>query len=322
MSIERQLTETYKVKAQESTPSAEFDARVWRRVAGHMNERGISMRGKKNIWLRNALIALVLLVVVGFSSQMLFQAGDDRFSMRFAIQESSRYDAELARQVREQLQQVKSGLQTGETAVVYSPEWAALFPPLKEMKIPVTTVSNLREITDLNEWIKILEQNEPEYRLPTETSLTFAGGIADYPFGGFVSMDQLAYGKQLLEEYKRTGQKPAWIVAERGDAPSLHVFTSFYVNERQEEISVTMELVLEKIVMEGIVQSGVEEIRLNNGTTAYYISTDRFVYSETDKYQELFWLETLEDTTVVYKIGTVSESVTKEELVKLAETME
>nr|WP_306220325.1 DUF4367 domain-containing protein [Cohnella sp. WQ 127256] len=98
------------------------------------------------------------------------------------------------------------------------------------------------------------------------------------------------------------------------------VFTTLYRDGHQDVIKVSMEIIKQKMKFVGVVDGTQEKVTVN-GQEALYSASDKFLYSETNEYQSLTWVETLEDKSVVYSVGSSGKQITKEKLVAIAESM-
>jgi hypothetical protein len=101
-------------------------------------------------------------------------------------------------------------------------------------------------------------------------------------------------------------------------------FTLIYSNPNLDEIFVSLEILPEDIkqIDQFTPSSTAYEAFDVNGIEASYIENNATFLSKTDYYQELFWIENLNDQTVIYRVVTDSLGVTKEELLSIALNME
>ncbi len=76
----------------------------------------------------------------------------------------------------------------------------------------------------------------------------------------------------------------------------------------------------EKARLVGLTQAQQEKIRLSDGREALYSLNDQFLYSDTNRYANLSWIDTQEEASVLYTVGSSSEAVTKEQLLAIAES--
>ncbi|MCD9020347.1 hypothetical protein [Cohnella silvisoli] len=319
MQIEKQLAEAYKLTALEIKSPLEVDAHIVLMYEKQMKkERGNAMRPTRKKVLQIALIGLLVLVITGFTAQYLNKLGDERFSMEFFGSDQRKYDEATASVVRGQMQQIQSQLKVGESAIVYSHEIEEITPTSKN--IPYAEyVSNPYVYTDFKAWKTKLRQHVQPYKLPAEgiNGLTFVGGEEEMPFGGVIT--QLEVIRELHSEVNDEGKEIAWRKIEP-DKEAFPVFTSVYKYDNQDEVKVSMQIISQKIKVVGPGRALQEKVTLN-GQEALYTFNKKFLYSDTNQYQSLDWVETLPDISIVYSIGSSAKSMTKEKLISIGESL-
>jgi hypothetical protein len=320
MQIDNQIAEAFKTKAMEITSPEELDARIIRRYEKQaQRERERTMQPKKKRILVMTIVGLIALMIMGFTVQYMVKMGDDRISLEYYASGNRSYDPINGSIVRGQLQQIKEQLKVGESAYVYSHEIAKLTPNLGDF-LYAEYISNPYVVEDYEMWQQKLGEENADYKLPVTVleSLTFVGGEEEFPFGGVINQREIV--DQLQDEIKVSGKNLAWSKIER-DRTEFPVFTSVYRDENQEEVKVSMEIFTDKVKKVGR-SVGTHERVMINGTEADYFFNNRFLYSESNEYQSLVWVETLEDKSIVYSIGSSGKHMTKERLISLGESME
>ncbi|QMV42762.1 hypothetical protein [Cohnella cholangitidis] len=319
MRIEQQLTEAYHAAALDMTSPAELDERIKNTHEKQTGRKRKTTSSKRTLQI--VFIGLLALMIMGFTARYFITLGDDRFRMEIEVNAGqTEYNESLAGQVRAQLEQVKAQLKVGEKALVYSPEIAAITPepPSGGEGLPyVEYVSNPVVYENYAGWQAKLSERLPEFRLPAEETngLKFKGGEEELPFGGTIFETDVA--RELQSEVNDEGKDIAWrkIVRENSAWPA---YTTIYNDAERNEIKVSMQIIAQRTKMVGLAQAVNEKVDLN-GTEALYTLNNRFLYSDTNQFQMLSWIETLQDVTVVYSVGSSSESVTKERLIAIGE---
>lgn len=320
MRIEKHLADAYQAQAMEIYSPKELDARIRRLYEEQaQRERKVSMGTKKNRIVIFALVGLIALMITGFTVQYMMKLGDNRISLEYYASEVS-YDPAIASVVRGQIQQVKEQLEVGEVAYVYSKEIAELTPNLSDDLPYAEYVSNPNAVEDYEVWKATLSGKKLIYKLPDTGSghLSFIGGIEGRPFGGLVN--QLDVASELQNKVKLSGGELAWEKVE-SNHEMFPVFTSLYEDEFQEVVSVMMEPVTENMNQVIMSEASHEKVMIH-GQEANYTEVNKFLYSDTGHYQSLVWVETLDEMSIVYTIGSTGEQMTKERLIAIGESME
>jgi hypothetical protein len=320
MRIENRLADAYKREAMDINSPKELDDRIMKMYEKQAHkERVVSMRTKKNRMMVFALVGVIALMITGFTVQYVMKLGDDRVSLEYSTVEIS-YDPALANVVRDQIQQVKEQLEVGEVAYAYSKEIAKLTPNISDDILYAEYVSKPYLFEDLEEWKKMLSDKKVRYKLPDTESenLFFKNGIEERAFGGLIN--QLDIASELQNDVKLSGGELAWKKIEPNHRVLHPVYTTLYEGDNQEIVSVMMELVLEETKIVSTTNVSQEKVSMN-GLEAHYSETDKFIHSDTNHYQSLIWVETLDEMSMVYTIGSPSEDMTKERLISIAESM-
>ncbi|GGG01738.1 DUF4367 domain-containing protein [Paenibacillus aceti] len=312
-----QLTKQFKARAEEIQPSSGHEDSIRKLYEADQKRRRRSMPVKPVLF--KIVLALALFAVIsGFSRYIWFQNSDHRTSLQY-VQMNTRVDnEELSTKIHRELKEVIAQLKVGESAIVYLPELAKLYTMDKQQALVV--VSNPSVVTDFPKWETILAQNMAKYKLPSgrSTGLHFVAGKEDPPFGGFLPVE----GSKLLPKLERESEKmkgrAVW--RKEGDQPANlpRIYTTIYHNERQDEIYVSMQLIDQKTDFK-ISTSHLQKEEIDiNGARAHYFNTQPFFFSDSNRVQEIQWLETFENYTLVYSVGSTSPTLTKEELLRIA----
>ncbi|XID92395.1 hypothetical protein ACF3MZ_28690 [Paenibacillaceae bacterium WGS1546] len=319
MRIEEKIANAYQSAAAGLQVPGEIDARLKKTFEQSFRARvGGHGRSPRSMW-KVALIGLLATVIVGFTTQYFVKIGDGRFNLELKSVERIPFDAATAETVRAQLSSVKDRLLDGEKALVYSPEIEALQPPeMHKGLIFAEYVSNPFRHTDLVLWEQTLKDGVPGYRLPTSmlNDYSFAWGEEESAFGGFVQETDVA--AELQAEVKES-QSLAWRKIFRDNDP-FPSYTTVYAGPDRTEIRITMQVFGEYAKMVGLANGTQEKVALN-GKEAVYGFSDKFLYSDTNRYKSLSWIDTQSEVSVLYTIGSASDLVTKEQLIAIGETM-
>ncbi len=319
MRIEKEVAEAYKSTALKIVSPVDIDARIKQTYEKKIQkEREKRMIKPRKRVFQVVFIAIFVLLITGFTAQYFIKLGDDRLSMELSITNDRPYDEATASVVRGQIQQVRDQLKVGEKALVYSPEIETIKPPVKDL-FYAEYVSNPYVFRDYGAWQAKLSKQVPGYKLPAQgaSGLTFVGGEEEFPFGGAVFESEVV--GELHSEVDDQGKELAWKKIHRSNE-KFPAFTSIYKDDHQVEIKVSMQIVNQKTRYVGQGPSVAEKVTLN-GKEALYTFNDKFLYSDTNQYQSLDWVETQQDFSIVYSIGSSAESMTKEKLISIGENL-
>lgn len=316
-----QLTKQFKARAEEIQPPSGHEMSIRDLYEADQKRRRRSTH-LKPVLFKVFLGVALFVVIAGFNRYIWFQISDHRMSLQYVQMTTRMNDEESSSKIHLDLKAVEAELGVGESAIVYLPELAKLYAMDKKQALVV--VSNPSIITDFSKWEKILSQNMVKYKLPpaSSTGLFFVEGKEDPPFGGFISLESRKLLPQLEKESEEMNGKAVWRKLVDKPANQPRIFTSFYHNEQQDEIYVSMQFIDQKTDFK-IATSNIENEEINiNGVKAHYFNTQPFFFSESNRVQEIQWLETFEDHTLMYSIGSISPTLTKEELLRIAHELE
>lgn len=326
MSIEQQLHLHFHKQAEKLKCTKEIDVQIQNIYQSHIHDHHIKKdKTSPRRISRLMIVAMVILLLCGFayaSTQLLFKTSEGSVNYEFYTDSTLTLQQISGNEIRESLDYVKQQLATGESAVVYLADYAnEKHPFIKEN--PLLFVSNPFIDTNYDSWKATLEQSLPEYTLPTNLpdSITFVGGKKGYPIGNEITPDQKQLVEVLIKEAKDTGSKIVWQETSSSTSP-ITAFTTIYKNANDEEIYITMEIFPKDLVkVESYTNEAITHNQLDiHGKPAFYTNSMNF-FSKTDYYQDLFWIKSNNDQTVVYRIGTESINLTQNELVYIANLM-
>ncbi|WP_338554126.1 hypothetical protein [Paenibacillus sp. KS-LC4] len=325
MPIEKRITEALEARAMEAKRSPELDNRIgaWFAEQASMNKGGARMKKGRSKAAILAMVALIAIVVTGFSAKYFFSIGDDRILLNYATMDQARYEPELAAEARSQVEEVRRQLAVGESALVYSKALNELLPNAVNLQLP-TGVSNPFLYTDLKEWQLELQQQVPGYRTfdAEALGLAFINGKSERAFGEVITPDQDEAVSQLREELKETDRAYVWKkLVDTGANKRFPAYTSTYQNAQGQIFTIMMEVMKEKVVMKSLIQGkDMEEVNLN-GKQALYGESHSIWFSPTDENRSLIFVDTQQDSSIIYTISSFAVDVTKEQLIAIGEQM-
>lgn len=340
MSIPEQLKQAYKQQAESMNPQIEPDSKLLAQFAHQAAKQGrrrtsTIVQSRRHTWTRPLFMKIaigltILALVSGFADYIWVRISDDRVNIQYGGGINRALDASMLSVLRSELQQVRGQLAPGEAALVYSLSMGKLIPEMASM--PFIAVSNPIMVKELDAWKIILKQEVGDYsRLPSEQSmdnpLTFIGGKRE----GISGPDMTSTDMKLLQELKADAEKAptgssanrfAWRIrpAQEEAGPLLRSYTTMYSDARHHQIDIGLQLATEQVQMR-LIASGAEQSVEVNGSKGVYLRTEPFIFSETNQYQTIQWLETHDNVTIIYSVGSPSAEVTKEQLLAIAASM-
>jgi hypothetical protein len=312
-----QLTKQFKAKAMEIQPPAGHEINV-RELYEADQKRGRHSKSLKPVLLKVGLALVLVAAITGFTSYLWLKISDDRVSLQYSQSINRVYDEALSSKIHNDLEEVEAKLGVGEMAVVYLPDLAKLLPGKRELLL--IAVSNPSEVTDLSKWEAILANNMEKYKLPPVSwnGLKFVGGKEAPPFGGFLSSEWIGLLPELKRESEANEGKAVWRKQVNKSSDQPREFTTIYHNERLEEIYISIHIINQKTDFK--ISSGyTENDEMNiNGAKAHYFKTQPFFLSDSNRVQEIVWLETFPDYSLVYSVGSSDPKLSKDELLRVA----
>ncbi|GAA0391897.1 DUF4367 domain-containing protein [Paenibacillus motobuensis] len=312
-----QLTKQLKARAGEIQPPSGHEMSIRDLYEADQKRRRRSTH-LKPVLLKVVLGLALFVVIAGFNRYIWFQISDHRMSLQYVQMNTRMDDEELSSKIHRDLKEVEAELEVGESAIVYLPELAKLYTMDKKQALVVVT--NPFIITDFSKWETILARNTAKYKLPParSTGLYFVGGKEESPFGGFIPLEWRKLLPELEKESEKMNGKAVWRKQVDKPANQPRIFTTIYHNEREDQVYVSMQFIDQKTDFK-IATSNLENEEINiDGVKAHYFNTQPFFFSDSNRVQEIQWLETFEDYTLLYSIGSISPTLTKEELLRIA----
>mgnify|MGYP001251309397 CR=1 FL=1 len=321
MSISDQLVEQYRAKAAGIKAPANQ-----RQVYRELFERQQAMKSTRVVRRRPLLLiglAIVALVVIaGFTSYTWVHYGDDRVKVEYSQTTGEALSIEQSKPIYQRLANVQAQLASGETAVVYLPEILRFYPEVKGMEL--LAVSNPTATTDYEAWDNTLvDRDENVKRLPKETlGIEFVRGIEESYFGGAISPEALKLLPEMKSESEANGGTDVWRRVDPFTDLPFPIYTSIYRNTSQEEIFISTQWFDQKGGIKGVTgATELEKVEVN-GITVQYKLEEPFIFTNTSRLQTLQWVETFEDRSLVYTVGTSSLTLTKEDLIAVLKALQ
>jgi len=321
MRIEKDIAAAYREAAGKLAVPPKTDERTRARIDRWLEAKPRRTPASRRRTLQFALVGSLALLIMGFTAQYFIRIGDDRFSLEISNSDQIRFDARTASVVRQQLRSVASRLAVGEKALVYSREIDSLLPNYRDSGLFYAEyASNPYLYTNDGEWKDKMAREVPRLSIPDEGEfgLIFVSGKEEMAYGGNVYEADTA--KRLQAEVLEEGKALAWEKVERSRDP-YPAFTTAYADANGNELSFTVQVFSQKSKYVGLTQAQQEKIRLNDGRDALYALNDKFLYSDSNRYASLSWIDTQAEATVLYTLGSSSPSITKEWLIAVAESM-
>jgi hypothetical protein len=307
------LSEHYKVKASSIQPPVGHERHVRQLFEQSLANQGSIGMQRRSAFTVFATMAVIIAVLSGFTGYYFLKINDQRVSIHYKQSLSDSFDAGMAAAIYDKVAEVKSKLSLGESAVLYVPALADKFPHQKGLSL--LPVSRPFTISDFEEWQNTFESRLGHDGLAASAlgNWTFEYGQLEPPYGGTIQDNMDGLLKDLQAESLLSGGAPAWTkVQSNGEASN--VYTAFYHNENQTELYITMTIIEEKTEFRLISSlSEAEELGLP-GINAHYLRTEPFMLSSSNQVQTVDWLESYDDYTLMYGVGSTSPEMTKEEL--------
>lgn len=311
-----QLSEHYKVKASQVQPPAGHERRVQQLFERNLASQESKGKPRRPVFAVLATMAVVIAVLSGFTGYYFLKINDQRVSIQYKQPLSAVFDAGMAAGIYDKVAEVRSKLNPGESAVLYVPSLAEKFP--RQEMLALLSVSRPLTTPDFEEWHDTLKSRLGHDGLATAVldSWTFEYGQQEQPYGGAIGNNEVELLEDLQQESLLSGGAPAWMKVKRNSDAS-NAFTAFYHNDHQEELYITMTIFEEKMDIRMISSlSEAEELDLQ-GINAHYLRTEPFMLSSSNQMQTVEWLQSYDDYTLVYGVGSTSPEMTKEELISV-----
>lgn len=332
MSIEEKLRAEFRRRSEHVHAPVQPRAKVlfaFRNDALH-NRHPASQRKRGSMGRHAVIWIAALAILAGFTyggGKLLFHQQIGLWGMELRSGgEGMDLDKEMAREIYSSVQSVREQLQPGESAFVYLDVLAKSSHPLYR-SLPIVGVRQPERITDRHQLEELLMQNGIRRSMPFELPRGFE---FEYAYEGMpvlspIGTEGMRLKTMLRDEIEATGKRVAWMRIEMQGQDKQRAYTWMYAGSANARLSVTAEAISRKeITYNGIVPdtAEVEEIEIN-GAKGLYTSNERYPFAESLYYQELSWTRANEDEIqIVYRIGTDSRDVTREELLEIARYIE
>ncbi|MFF2480985.1 hypothetical protein [Paenibacillus sp. NPDC058071] len=314
-----QLTQQYKLQASKIQPPTGHEQRIRQMYDKQFNNRSRARGIRSSKLYKAAVVSLIVAVVSGFTGYYYLKISDERIDIRYNQSASTAFDTAESARTYGVLSEARDQLAVGETAIVYVPELAKRFPGHEEMAL--IAVSQPEPIVDHEAWKTVVSEqiagNEP---IPlTVGEWTFDRGQKQAPYGGNIDIAQQHLLQELKQESASKNGAAAWKKAPwTKDDPFPNVLTAFYRNGSQTELYVSV-TIIEQNTEQRINSSLLESEELNlEGVRAYYLRTEPFMFSKSNKLQEVTWVESRDNYSLIYSVGSDSDAIEKTELESLA----
>lgn len=325
MSIEQQLKDEFQQNAKNVVCPPSIDLRVMNAYRERMLEKkGEQPMRRRWKWSKAAMVILLIAVVSGFAyagRTLLFEETKGNMTMSAETLEELKLSKTQLESIRQARNEVKAQLNPGESAVVYLTD-------LDNVKsLPIIPVSQPEVNEDLDTWKTALTDRHFDV-LPPDSLLgtyTFAGGMELSPFGAFVGSetDIAALLEELKAESEETEKNFIWRKTPLPSSFPLLTYTSVYRNSDQETLYLILQSAPDsKMKLQTVAPSSTkyEEMDLN-GHSAHYFKNDSYVYTDSHFYQEISWMTEKEGQTIIYRLGSDSPAMTKEQLMEAAKSL-
>ncbi|MCU6710490.1 DUF4367 domain-containing protein [Paenibacillus sp. J5C_2022] len=316
------LTYAYKTTAANIQPGAGHEQRVEHIYMQYRVSRDRKAKPRRSALVKIALVAAVVALVTGFTGYYYLNISDQRISIEYKQSSTEWLDAEHSAEIYGMLSKVEASLEEGESAVVYIPSLAEVFPEQEEFSL--LAVSEPVQITDVAAWQALVADylGEDGYAPATLNDWTFQRGQEQWPFGGMISIELMnSLLPELKQESVHSGDGFVWRKVDVSGSTDSDVLTAYYRNSEQAELYVKMSIIEENTVTKMATSlSEAEEVDLGMHN-AHYLRTEPFMYAASNSLQEVQWLDTKEHYTIVYGVGSTASDVTKKELINIAQEL-
>jgi len=325
MSIEHQLFEAYEETTRRLRRPQELDVRIEQMHHQYLFSNEAAARAtSRRTWTRGLLITAVLLVIAGFTNSYGLRIGEGVLNIVFNSEPITTYDAKVAKDIRGKLQEIKKGLKIGERILYYSVEFERLFPfGSKKLSMPpFAIITNPYIWSDQEQWINVLNAERVPLRLPepTPSNLTFAGGQKEGLLGGILTPSNMVLLEELKERTHSLNTSEAWVPL-LPNSELNPIYLTIYRTPNREQITITAEIFIDNTQIVSFTDISEHEVIYIDGMKTNYIKTKNYLFSDSDQYQSLVWLESAGDVTVRYEIGTSAIGVSKTDILQIAHLM-
>ncbi len=325
MSIEQQLKDEFQQNAKNVVCPPSIDMRVMNAYRERMLEKkGEPLNGRRRKFTKAVMVILLIAVVSGFAyagRTLMFEETRGNLTMSAVTLEDLKLSKAQLERISKARNEVKAQLNPGEFAVVYLTDLGNV------RSLPFIPVSKPDVNEDLDAWRKVLMDRHFD-RLPPDSLLgmySFAGGMELSPFGAYAGSETeiAALLEELKAEIEETGKDFIWRKTPAPASLPLLTYTTMYRNAGQETLYLIMENAPDskvKLQMLAPPSAKYEELDLN-GHSAHYFNNDSYVYTDSHFYQEISWIIEQDGEAIIYRLGSDSPAMTKEQLMEAAKDL-
>ncbi|ANY76149.1 hypothetical protein BBD41_28220 [Paenibacillus ihbetae] len=325
MSIEQQLKDEFQHNAKNVVCPPSIDMRVMSAYKEQVKEKkGDQPMERRRRWPKAVMVILMIAVVSGFAyagRTLLFEDTRGNMTMSAITLEELKLSKSQLERISQARNEVKAQLNPGESAVVYLTDLGNV------RSLPFIPVSQPDVNEDLDAWRKALKERHFD-RMPPDSILgtyRFAGGMELSPFGTYMGSetDSAALLEELKAEIEETGQDYIWRKTPAPASLPLLTYTTVYRNADHATLYLIMENAPDsrvKIQLLAPPSAEHEELDLN-GHAAHYFKNDSYVYTDSHFYQEISWMIEQGGKSVIYRLGSDSPAMSKEQLVEAAKNL-
>ncbi|MEI7025174.1 hypothetical protein [Paenibacillus sp. y28] len=323
MSIESQVKLGLKQYAETLQYPDKLDAAIGALITegSQSSQRRIVLLARRPL-LRIAIVAVSLFVFTGaaYASGWLYSLYSGSVSMQTAASAQLDLPEDIRAAVRSSWDEVRSGLQPGESAWVYNRQ-------LADRKLPgVILITNPEAYPSLADWKQHVKSKYTAIKVPAmlPEGFVFTRGEMQSPISGTLDVEAGEQARKALEKKAIAGgQGMAWQHAAVAvpEQPGL-----LYSNDRGAQIELRYHLLpVEDKELHVELQRGgsaaAEKVSVW-GHAAYFVSESSSLLSETGQMKDLSWLEQESGRTIIYTLSSASPDVSKADLLLIAEHME
>jgi hypothetical protein len=229
------------------------------------------------------------------------------------------------KEIHNAITKVHNQLSPGESAFVYIAELDKIKLPGSDHGLGLTRVNDPKKFTDLNKWKELTKQDFADFKTPTSlpNGFTFKSGALEYLLGNIDLANTTKYYTMLKNKASEAKETIAWQKAESEDTVKniniIDVPTLSYSNNNQDQIDITYLILSSSVKVDRKVNSA-EKVQVA-GFDGYYSVNKHNYLSETGTTQDIQWTEQKNGTTIQYTVSSPSLSVTKEDLLLVANNL-
>ncbi|MWC30254.1 hypothetical protein [Paenibacillus sp. MMS18-CY102] len=320
--IEQQLAEEFKQSSRQRQCPSSLDHRIAAEYRQSMMARRREQR-LKTLWRmpKVALIsAIVAASICGFAyagNKLLFKDEEGMITLNVQSSDLLELGKRDLESVRASLSDVQSKLDPGETAVVYAPEfdvkggWLGAYQPIP--------------FTDIVQWKRLLKKHNIKEPLPEAIGGTFkfVEGMEGNPFSVALSPDAEQAWNEMRTQSKQDGSKMLWRKIHPSHDQPTAAYSSVYQNSNQDNVYLTWEIVNSPSLYFNLItpsSTSYEEIDMN-GQKVHYTKDEQSLYGESSVHQEVMWTRDEGGQPIIYRVGSDSASLAKEQLIEAARSL-